>query len=122
MVSEPITSAFLDVPAITRLDPTVRPYKNTQQAATRSKPQAPLAPMPCCTRQAVEGNRWSGVTVQTRIASISVASTPRCASARRAASIAMSEVAISGPAMWRSRIPVCSMIHSSLVSISFSRS
>ena len=30
--------------------------------------------MPFCTRQAVEGNRWSGVTVQTMIASSSVAS------------------------------------------------
>ena len=38
----------------------------------------------------------SGVTVQTMMASSSVASMPRCASAHLAASIAMSEVAISG--------------------------
>ena len=36
--------------------------------------------------------------------------------------MAMSEVAISGPAIWRSRIPVRSMIHWSLVSTIFSRS
>ena len=42
------------------------------------------------------GEQMSGVTVQTMIASSSVASMPRCASAQRAASIAMSEVAISG--------------------------
>jgi len=33
-----------------------------------------------------------------------------CANAHRAAAIAMSDVAISGSAMWRSRIPVRSMI------------
>ena len=38
----------------------------------------------------------SGVTVQTMMALTSDASMPRCASAQRAASIAMSEVAISG--------------------------
>ena len=64
----------------------------------------------------------SGVTVQTRIAFTSDASIPRWASAQRAASTAMSEVAIPGSAMWRSRMPTRVMIHSSLVSTSFSKS
>ena len=45
----------------------------------------------------------SGVTVQTMIASSSLASMPRCSSAILAASTARSEVATSGSAMCRSR-------------------
>ena len=51
----------------------------------------------------------SGVTVQMIMAFTSAASTPRWASAQRAASMAMSEVAMPGSAMWRSRMPVRSM-------------
>ena len=64
----------------------------------------------------------SGVTVQTMIAFTSDASMPRFANAARAASTAISDVAISGAAMWRSEMPTRSMIQSLDVSTIFSRS
>ena len=78
--------------------------------------------MAFCTRHAVEGKNMSGVTVQRMMAFTSEAATPRCASAQRAASMAISEVAIPAGAMWRSRIPTLSRIHWSFVSTIFSRS
>jgi hypothetical protein len=64
----------------------------------------------------------SGVTVHNRIASMVAGSTWFCASAARAASTAMSEVATPGAAMWRVTIPVRERIHSFDVSTSFSSS
>ena len=38
----------------------VKPYRKPEQAATRSNPQARVAPIWFCTRQAVDGNNMSG--------------------------------------------------------------
>jgi hypothetical protein len=62
------------------------------------------------------GNIMSGVTVAQTTRSMSLASTPASASAASAAGRAMSVSASSGAAMRRSRMPVRSMIHSSVVS------
>ena len=80
-----------------------------------SKPHAPVAPKAFWIRHAVEGKSISGVTVQTRIASSWSAARPRWLRAIRAASIAMSDVATFGAAMWRSRMPVRSTIQASFV-------
>jgi hypothetical protein len=64
----------------------------------------------------VEGKAMSGVTVATMSRSMADASSPACASACSIAGRQRSESACSGAAMRRSRIPVRSMIHSSLVS------
>ena len=75
-----------------------------------------MAPSFFCTKQAVDGKNMSGVTVATMISSMSAAVTPAASMALRAALVAMSLVAISGPAMRRSLIPVREVIHSSEVS------
>ena len=64
----------------------------------------------------------SGVTVATTIRSIEAASTPASASAARRPARAMSVSACSSAAIRRSRIPVRSTIHSSVVSTNCSRS
>ena len=66
------------------------------------------------------GHRISGVQVATTTRSRLAASIPAQARARRAASSARSVVSTCDS--WRFRIPVRSMIHSSLVSMSRSRS
>ena len=68
------------------------------------------------------GNIMSGVTVATTIRSIEEASTPASARAAIAAGSAMSVSACSFVANLRSRIPVRSTIHSSVVSTNCSRS
>jgi hypothetical protein len=92
------------------------------QAAERSNPQAFGAPILSCTMQAVAGNIMSGVTVATMMQSISVASMPRRSRQTLTASTARSLVATPFSTMWRSRMPVRSVIHSSLVETIFSRS
>ena len=67
---------------------------------------------------AVDGNVMSGVTVATMSRSIEPGSTPADSSACRHAGRAMSVIASSCAAMRRSRMPVRSMIHSSVVSTS----
>ena len=64
----------------------------------------------------------SGVTVATMMASTSEASMPRLARQILAASTARSLVATPLSTMWRSRMPVRSVIHWSLVATIFSRS
>jgi len=64
----------------------------------------------------------SGVTVATTITSTSLASMPRAARHRRAASAPRSLVATPLSTMCRSRIPVRSVIHLSLVATIVSRS
>ena len=73
----------------------------------------PFMPMPCCTLGAVPGTIPSGVVVARMRWSISAAVRPALASAAWAASMARPDVV---PPMWRSRMPVRSTIHSSLVS------
>ena len=73
----------------------------------------PRMPIPCCTLGAVPGTMPSGVVVASTRWSISSAVRPAQASAACAASMARPDVV---PPMWRSRIPVRSTIHSSLVS------
>ena len=46
-------------------------YMKPEHAALTSNAMHPFAPKRVCTRQAVDGNMWSGVTVQTMIALIS---------------------------------------------------
>ena len=58
------------------------------------------------TKQAVDGKSMSGVTVQTMIASMSVPLRFRCSRSDRAASLAMSEVAVFSSAMYRLLMPV----------------
>ena len=100
----------------------VNAYVNPEHAAPRSKPQALVAPILCCSRHAVLGNIMSGVVVPTTMKSMSAGVMPAWAIACSAASFARSEVATPGSTMWRSRIPVRCWIHSSLVSTIFSRS
>ncbi len=69
-----------------------------------------------------EGNTLSGVQVPTTIMSMSPASTSASAIARRAAASPIEAVVSWSPAMCRCRMPVRSRIHSSDVSIVFSRS
>ena len=73
----------------------------------------PRMPIPCWTVGAVPGTMPSGVVVASTRWSISSGVLPARASAACAASMARPEVV---PPMWRSRIPVRSTIHSSLVS------
>jgi hypothetical protein len=68
------------------------------------------------------GNIMSGVTVATTIRSIEAASTPASARAAITAGAAMSVSACSSVANRRSRMPVRSTIHSSVVSTYCSRS
>ena len=68
------------------------------------------------------GNIMSGVTVAQMSRSISFASTPASARAAIAAGRAISVSASSFAAIRRSRIPVRSTIHSSVVSTSFASS
>ena len=87
-----------------------------------SKHTAFMAPSFFCTKQAVDGKNMSGVTVATMIRSISSAFTPAASMAFNAALVAMSLVASSSAAMWRSLMPVRVVIHSSDVSTNLDRS
>jgi len=71
---------------------------------------------------AVAGKVWSGVVVATMIRSTSAAVLPASARARSAALSARSLVGSSSRALWRWRMPVRSMIHSSEVSTILVRS
>src|ERR1700722_5989179 len=95
---------------------------NPEHAADRSNPHARVAPRLLWTRQAVAGNIISGVTLATTIRSISEAGTFLLARTSRAAAVARSEEATPFSTTWRSRMPVRSRIHASLVSTSFSNS
>src|ERR1700730_5580425 len=87
-----------------------------------SEAAARLAPRLRCTRQEVAGNGMSPEIVPTRIMSRSSALMCARLSASSAARVQKSEKCSPSAAMWRSRIPVRDMIHSSEVSTSFSRS
>jgi len=113
---------FLWAPDSTSFAPTWRAKGKPEQAAERSKPQAWGAPSLCWTRQAVAGKDMSGVTVATMMTSSSEASMPRRERQILAASKAKSLVATPLSTMWRSRMPVRSVIHWSLVATIFSRS
>ena len=92
------------------------------QPAERSYAAASRAPSSSARIAAVAGKAMSGVTVATISRSMSAGSTPACASAARAAGSAMSDSASSSRAMRRSRIPVRTTIHSSVVSTSLDSS
>src|SRR3981081_4899038 len=93
ITSAPITSTFLCDPVATNCAPLCNAYTNAEQAADRSNPQTFFAPSLCWTRQAVEGNNMSGVTVPTMIAPRSDGRQPRSGGAFFAASTARSLVA-----------------------------
>ena len=78
--------------------------------------QEPGTPSSFCTRQATLGKGPSGEEVATRIMSSSEAATPDRSRASRAAAVASSNVGVPGSAIRRSRIPVRSAIHWSVVS------
>ena len=121
-VSAPITSTFFDCPLRMNLSAIPSAYTKPEQAALTSNAAQPLAPMRCCTRQAVDGKMMSGVVVPSTIRSSSDALTPAASSALCAAVTARSPVVSPSAAIWRSRMPVRVRIHSSLVSTIFSRS
>ncbi len=91
---------------------------NPEQAASRSKAPALLAPRRSCTRQAVAGKMCSGDRGrdddQIQVGRASSGPYPEHAGRLRHAREA---VVCSSLAMRRSRIPVCGSIHSSLVSM-----
>ena len=81
-----------------------------------SKAAALSAPSSAWRSQAVDGSSRSGLAVASTMVSISAAVTPAAARARSLASRLSMATVCSGPAMWRSRIPVRSTIHTSEVS------
>ena len=83
---------------------------------------APDMPIRSCSRQATLGNTRSGVHVPTTTRSISAGVNPAASSAARQACSDRSLVASSFAAMCLRSIPVRVRIHSSVVSIIFSRS
>ena len=87
-----------------------------------SNPQARVALIFSCTRQAVAGKTMSGVTVPTTMRSSSEAAMPRRSRASRAAGTQMALVGVPGSTMCRRSMPVRVRIHSSEVSTNFSRS
>ena len=95
---------------------------NKTRGEKMSKPQVCAMPSLCCTRHAVEGYIMSGVTVPTMMRSTSCRSKGCDACNFLTASTARSLAATPFPAIWRSRIPVRSSIHWSVVSTNFSRS
>src|SRR5581483_9214161 len=113
---------FFCAPLSTIFTPASSAYTNPEQPPETSNPHAPVAPILFCTRQAVEGNIMSGVTVPTMIISTSLAAMPRMARHFFAASAQMSLTPSPLANTCRSRMPVRSTIHSSLVSTNFSRS
>src|SRR5690625_24818 len=120
--SAPITSTFSCLPASTRPAATSRPYSQPGQAARRSNAAA-FRPNASCTSAAVDGNSASGVLVATMtMLTPSSASRPWRSTRSCTLLTARSEVYSSSAAMWRRRMPVRVTIHSSVVSIIFSRS
>src|ERR1700693_5153430 len=87
-----------------------------------SEAPARVAPMFCWTRQEVAGNGMSPEIVPTRIMSRSSGLTRERFKAMSAAFVQRSENFSPSETMWRSLIPVRSVIHWSLVSTNFSRS
>ena len=83
---------------------------------------ARVFPIASFTSAAVAGIWKSGVSVASRIRSMSSGSRPATAIARSAATAPIEAVVSSGPATRRSRIPVRVTIHSSDVSTICSRS
>ena len=81
-----------------------------------------VTPSPCWTKQAVAGKGMSPVTVAQMIRSRSPASTFASARAAFAAASAIIEVVSPSPMTRRSLMPVRWTIHSSEVSMTFSKS
>ena len=114
--------ALVTEPPFIYFSATSRAYKNPEHAADKSKAATPgLMPSADCTKQAVDGNVMSEVTVPTITRSISLAATPEDLSAARAAFTAIS-VLVSPAETRRSLMPVRVKIHSSVVSTIPSRS
>src|SRR5450759_3380034 len=98
------------------------PYRKPTQAAPMSEAAARVAPRFFWTRQEVAGNGMSPEIVPTRIMSRSSGLTCERFKAMSAAFVQRSENFSPSETMWRSLIPVRSVIHWSLVSTIFSRS
>ena len=123
ILSAPTTTTLRYRPLSIRVAPVVSAYRNPEQAARISNPHAFFAPSLWQAILAVEGNIISGVTVATMRQSISSAVMPRFSSTIFTAGTTISEVARPSPfRILRSSMPVRVLIHSSLVSTSFSRS
>src|SRR5579862_4808867 len=114
-VSAPTTSTVWAWPATIEAWATLSAYMKLEHAAETSRHPTVRVPRRFCKRHATFGKTMSGVVVPTTIRSTSAAVIPAAPSASTAAPYARSEVAVSGPAMWRSRIPVCDSIHASVV-------
>ena len=74
------------------------------------------APSSHCTRVAVGGEGWSGVSVDTMMRSSSSAEMPARSRAGRAAAITRSEVVCSGDIQRRSRMPTLAWTQASVLS------
>ena len=114
--SPPTTSARRESPVATIPYACASAYMNPVQPADRSYAAASTAPSWSARIAAVDGNAMSGVTVATISRSIPLPSTPACSMASRLAGSARSDSASSFEAIRRSRMPVRSRIHSSVVS------
>ena len=118
--SLPTTSTCSTPPAWIIDEPTTRPYRKPAHAAARSNdPQRMPSLSP--TNAPVWGSGCSGVQVATIRRSIASGVRPACLIAAQASTARLAVVS-SGLAMRRSRMPVRSTIHSSVVSIRCSRS
>ena len=92
LVSAPKANAVVALPVATYWAAVESEYMNPEQAADRSK-AGQASPNRSCTRQAVEGQKWSGVNVPMISRSTSFGPRPAAASARFAASTHKSLVA-----------------------------
>ena len=103
-------------------DAVVKAYKNPEHAPDKSNAKAFFRCKSFCIRQAVEGKQWSGVIVAHITASISSGLIPAFPNAIWPALTPISEDDSWSSAIRRSFIPVLVVIHSSVVSTSFSKS
>ena len=114
-VSAPISSAFSYIPLFIKASAICTAYRKPEQAALMSNATAWAAPSNACTWQAVLGVSVSDEIVATIKSCISSAFIPAFKSAFFAAPAAK-DVVVSSFTRCRFRIPVRSVIHSSLVS------
>jgi len=115
-VSAPMTSTQSCAPLAMDCAPIASPYTTPSSPRKIERP-AFSAPKASCTRHAVAGKLYSGVTVATMISPSSSGVTPATWSASLAAAIdSVAVVSLGEATMRRSRMPERETIHSSDVS------
>ena len=120
-VSDPTTSTWSRLPLVNIDAPTTSSYTKPAQPALRSN-EPHWIPRPSLTKAPVWGMSCSGVAVATISRSMASGVSPACLIAAAPASVARLAVVAPSTAMRRSRMPVRSTIHWSLVSTRCSRS